>query len=732
MYLKSIEIYGFKSFAKKSFLEFNSSISAIVGPNGSGKSNIAEAFRFVLGEQSIKSLRGKRGEDLIFNGGDDVPRMNRASVKLIFDNKRRILSLDFDEVEIERVVHRDSENQYFLNKSLVRLKDIHELLASAHIGSTGHHIISQGEADKILSANPKERKQTIEDALGLKIYQIRKEESIKKIDKTLENIKSVESLRREIAPHLRFLRKQLLEVEKIKELKIELKQLYSLYLPAENYFIKKEVENISLIRNPLLEEKKVIEGRIEDIKKLLYQSDENTKLTTLLLDQESQFEKIREEKSMSILELGRLQGELSFLNRTIKGDSEIRVSSKDVVPQINELWPYFDSIEISDDIEKIKETIKSIREGLKTIYSLFEKDNNTNEIEAEISEFNKKITVIEETLEQKTNEEKQSLRKINEIKEEFNKEKNDDRVKEREVFVLMNDQRTIINDISKTDLRTADVSRKGESLKKESYEAGMLIGLPTIEYMKQDGEYVERSIQDERLKKIERIKILLEEGSGGGDEIIKEFEDVTTRDKFLEKEVSDLSLSLTNLEGLIKELEIRIAEEFEKGMSSINIEFHKFFSLMFDGGSASLKTTYERRKKITTEGVNDISEADIENENGGVEIEISLPRKKIKGLTMLSGGERALTSIALLFAISQVNPPPFVILDETDAALDEANSKKYGDMIVNLSEHSQLILITHNRETMSRAGVLYGVTMGTGGVSKLLSVKFETAISVAK
>lgn len=116
----------------------------------------------------------------------------------------------------------------------------------------------------------------------------------------------------------------------------------------------------------------------------------------------------------------------------------------------------------------------------------------------------------------------------------------------------------------------------------------------------------------------------------------------------------------------------------------------------------------------------------------GVDIHVNLPRKKIKGLEMLSGGERALTSIALLFAISQVNPPPFIILDETDAALDEANSRKYGDMVTNLSKNSQLIVITHNRETMSRAGILYGVTMGREGFSKLLSIAFNEAVAVAK
>ena len=116
----------------------------------------------------------------------------------------------------------------------------------------------------------------------------------------------------------------------------------------------------------------------------------------------------------------------------------------------------------------------------------------------------------------------------------------------------------------------------------------------------------------------------------------------------------------------------------------------------------------------------------------GIELSVNLPNKRVKGLEMLSGGERALTSIALIFAMSQVNPPPFIILDETDAALDEANSRRYGDMIAALAEKSQLILITHNRETMSRAGVLYGVTMGSDGISKLLSVKLDEAVAVAK
>src|SRR3989338_8625863 len=233
MLLKSVELSGFKSFAKKSAFQFTSAISAIVGPNGSGKSNVAEAFRFVLGEQSIKSLRGKRGEDLIWNGGKDAPRSNRADVKVIFDNSRRFLNIDFDEVSIERVVNRDSSNEYFINGSQVRLKDIVELLAHAHIGSSGHHIISQGEADRILGSSMKERREMIEDALGLKIYQYKRQESERKLEKTLSNLVQVESLRREVAPHLRFLKKQVEKLERIEQLKENLKIKALEYLKRE-------------------------------------------------------------------------------------------------------------------------------------------------------------------------------------------------------------------------------------------------------------------------------------------------------------------------------------------------------------------------------------------------------------------------------------------------------------------------------------------------------------------
>jgi len=231
-------------------------------------------------------------------------------------------------------------------------------------------------------------------------------------------------------------------------------------------------------------------------------------------------------------------------------------------------------------------------------------------------------------------------------------------------------------------------------------------------------------------------------GGGGAGDIIKEYDETTARDQYLEQELNDLDTSITDLEKIIGELKTALTTEFHKGIHQINAVFETFFVTMFGGGSAKLHmigiVPRKRKSDADIEGdtasLEELRSASDEEEKHeqGIDIDVNLPRKKVKDLEMLSGGERSLTSIALLFALSQVNPPPFLVLDETDAALDEANSKKYGDMIQKLAQETQLIVVTHNRETMSRADILYGVTLGNDDASILLSIKFDEAVKVAK
>lgn len=216
---------------------------------------------------------------------------------------------------------------------------------------------------------------------------------------------------------------------------------------------------------------------------------------------------------------------------------------------------------------------------------------------------------------------------------------------------------------------------------------------------------------------------------------MREFEETVERDQFLEKELLDLSESIAKLESVMADLKETLSRDFNAGLKKINVRFAELFGTMFGGGKAELvEVSWDKRKrKVAGEDeAESIDEDEVNEKEIGIDIKVSLPRKKVSDLDMLSGGERSLTSIALLFALSQVNPPPFLVLDETDAALDEANSKRYGDMIETLSKSSQLIVVTHNRETMSRAHVLYGVTLGSDDSSKLLSVQFEEAAKIAK
>jgi chromosome segregation protein len=243
----------------------------------------------------------------------------------------------------------------------------------------------------------------------------------------------------------------------------------------------------------------------------------------------------------------------------------------------------------------------------------------------------------------------------------------------------------------------------------------------------------DRSLQEKRRRALERLKIKIEEsGTGNSEAVLREFKATKERDEYLAKELVDLEASAVSLKNLIAELEDTIDKRFEEGLHKINDALQNFFSKLFGGGSAKLAIEKNKKKERDEDDEDEVLSEPEEEVQAGISIAVSLPRKKIRGLEALSGGERALTSIALIFSMTQVNPPPFLILDETDAALDEANSKRYADMIRELGAHSQLIVITHNRATMAAAGELFGVTMGGDGVSKLLSVKLEDAERVAK
>lgn len=774
MHLKSLEISGFKSFAKKGALEFGASVTAVVGPNGSGKSNVAEAFRFVLGEQSMKSMRGKRTEDLIWNGAESMPRGNRASVKLTFDNMprgdrggARLLAIDFDEVSIERVIHRDSLSEYFINGSAVRLRDIVELLASAHIGASGHHIISQGEADRILQASVRERREMIEDALGLKIYQYKREESERKLEKTRENMEKVEDLRKEIAPHLKFLKKQVEKVERTIALRSELRELYRAYFRREEAYLAATEAALADESAAPKADLARLEKELAAAKQVLEAQSGRDAKSDELVALESSLAKARERRDELSRTVGRIEGEVSSLEKMLAREratataevSAIEYSkAKTLVSRIEELCSEADSAESAQDLAGVRAALSKIRESLRA----FLESNKNVRAESRVHELEREIATLKARRAESDVEAREAAAELSKLTESYaalkaqiEREKDSSRDAEKAMFRIMAEQNEARGRLQVLRVREDKLRLEKEDMKRELGEAAAILGREAYLY-EEDRKAADasgagqlpaedRHAQEARRKEIERIKVRLEDsGTVSPGEVMKEFKETTERDEFLAKELLDLEKSAEALTSLIKDLEQKLDTLFSDGIHKINSQFKQFFALMFGGGEASLAVVREKKRtrrvsaeELAEAGLGAIAnigeDAEEEEETElGVDIAVNLPRKKVKSLEMLSGGERALTSIALLFAISQVNPPPFIILDETDAALDEANSKKYGDMIESLSKHSQLIVITHNRETMSRAGVIYGVTMGREGYSKLLSIAFNEAVAVAK
>ena len=736
--LKRLEIAGFKSFARKTVLDFSSAATAIVGPNGSGKSNVAEAFRFALGEQSMKSMRGKRSEDLIWAGSHAVARSNRAAVAIVFDNKKRIFpKIDFDEVTVERAVFRDGQSEYLINGTKVRLRDVQELLAAANIGETGHHIISQGEADRILLANPRERRAMLEDALGLKIFEFKKQEAERKLEKTEENVAQVEALRREIAPHIRFLKKQVERLERAEELMRELATACQTYFAIEDVYLVEEKKAAEKRKAASAQRLEVVTAELVAFDERNTNDVEGARHADAIRSAERELEAVMQERAALSRELGRIEGALDGAKKRsvrVAQDPYVKVSREDLSALMAEVEKQT-SIPDAAGLEAFKAALTSLKGIVSAFFARFASPSDDYLAEEEQAVFvleNEKSSLVakDHALEEQIEKRRHALLKAREASMAYDETSREQR---HRVLEMAETKAREEASVAREEARIHELSLLTEELTREKAEAMALGGAAVLSYQPvTELPQEDRRVQEDRKRQVERLKIRVEEAGGGGEEVRTEYQEAVAREEFLAKELEDLAKSATGLRDLIKELDTELQKTFSEGLAKVNASFGEFFALMFGGGSAKLvledlSVTQEEDEEFAV-----TDEPKTKQVRAGIEISVSLPKKRVQALMQLSGGERALTSIALIFAMSQVNPPPFLILDETDAALDEANSRRYGDMIENLAKKSQLIVISHNRETMSRAGILYGVTMGADGVSKLLSVKFEEAAAVAK
>ena len=768
MYLKRIELSGFKSFATKTVLDFlpscsmaengkNCGITAIVGPNGSGKSNVADAIKWAMGEQSLKSLRGKKSEDVIFAGSGKKAQLGSAKVSLYFDNSDSRIPVEFEEVVIARKVYRSGEGEYSINGSRVRLLDIQDILAKAGVGQRSYCIINQGMADAILNATLVERRVILEEAAGVKPFQLKKERSLRKMDATRTNLLRAGDLTREIEPHLKVLKRQADRARKGEEVSRELKEKQEILFSSLWQEVSKKKMDIMGEKEEVGREEMKIQRKIDDLEiKISQEAKKNVNFegqrNALETDREEKFARLNEvHKNLSVIE-ARIEIEKEKAKNFAK-ISEISVDFPYFKEEFGKLRANYERLaneleETKDleSLEKIKNNFRILRVEIERIFRELGEGKKER-----INDQERKNTIDLKIIGELEAERKNFFQKQGQLNREIaeNREKTDllfqeDRAARHHYFQLEGEMRKMRDTLSgireklnETKIRMARIEVREEDLK-ERIRNDMKIGDP--ELLRKE----KRTDASEDLEKLDRevarLKILTEQIGAIDPIIVEEYEETQKRYDFLTSQSEDLEKAIASLTQIIREMDEKIKISFEETFKKVNSEFSKYFRIIFGGGNAEMVKIKIEKKRIekfelggekleaggeSAEENQESEEYSEQKKETGIEIKACPPGKRISSLAMLSGGERSLTSLALLFAIISNSPPPFAVLDEVEAALDEANSKRFGRILQEFSHQTQFVLITHNREAMRQASFLYGVTMSADGVSRVLSVKLD-------
>lgn len=852
MYLEQLEIHGFKSFALPVRLVFNRQLTCIVGPNGSGKSNVADAIRWVLGEQSLKLLRGKKHDDVIFAGSDRKGRLSLAAIKLYLNNSEHRANIDYDQIIVERRVYRDGESEYLINNNKVRLFDVQLLLAQAHVGQKSYSIIGQGMIDSLLTYSASERKEFFDEATGVKQYQIKKNQAVHKLEQTEENLQQAELVLKELEPRLRTLTRQVKKLERKEILEQELHGLQTKYYSFQLGNLQKQLKSVSDKKAQAEEGLAKLERQQHEIQEQMETAENSSgrqeafallqqKLTSLQQEHNALVKEkilIEGQKDLDLIKKG--QADQVFKTQRL---SELKTRSSNLELKIAELearvkqqrgqhdslkhktdaadkeyqrvekllladnggvdWPALqnEAKELNLAQQQLLKELEAITEpagldvfkaGMRSFVQRFkqwtertlhrsqndrgqalgqfrditaQRDDLRQKLHAIVnrqSADEKELEVVsaalDETkterrrlasdggslgaagtiteLERKISDKDKALVEIKNEIEGFNKSEED---KKRHLLEAQKKLRTLQYDfnIKNNEVTNLKVEIAKLETKQDDWQREIDAELPHFE--QQEVPSLQIPETEERIDSLKKQLHVI----GGIDEMTQaEYQEVHDKHSYLTQQTTDLRLAATSLVTLINDLDAHISKQFEQNFKNINGLFTKYFKKLFSGGRAALTLhiakSDEAEEEAETAGSN---EGTVAVEEGvpekpkhrfkaldyTIEIQATPPGKKLSNLAMLSGGEKALSAIALICAIIANNPSPFVVLDEVDAALDEANSIRFAEIIDELSSQTQFITITHNRATMHQAKILYGVTMGEDGISRLLSVNFDQA-----
>ncbi|GHV87874.1 chromosome partition protein Smc [Spirochaetia bacterium] len=933
MFLKNLDILGFKSFADRTRVEFADGITALLGPNGCGKSNVVDAIKWVLGEQASRAMRAEKMEDVIFNGTENRKPLNVAEVTLTLANETGLLPMDVPEVQLKRRLYRSGESEYFINSTQVKLKEVRELFWDSGVGKSAYSVMEQGKIDQVLSAKADERRYLFEEAAGITRFKVKSAEAERKLTKTEENMRQVEGILGEVKRSYDTLKVQADKTIKYRTLKDEifhfeldiqllrLKQFkydrderneemrkrnaerdsIQADMDAINKSLEENMDVVNSMEETLIEYQKNIYGlavekneREKTAKMLAEQRTETRaaiqqaegreraigiKIEELTDDAEEQDDVVRDlQKKVHDIEDNIRSFEENIqlaASRIGENDQNIRRNDEEIHHLELERGGYENDLEaITDDIVAaldagLKEAgysaaerrnteaamenslgllrtllagreallrdlaaaaertanggaapggedLRRIADGLATALAeaaehadtartLFEayrkstpsfldeflapegiitkkraldgkiraaKDGAAErrekiiKLRGENAELNAKIDEYRKTLEelrvnrvrlatqaQSAEEQAKLIRRelagqealLKTVQDElFLNRKRFDEIEERisdtaeEIADIEKRGNQLTADLEKLEKdiakRNGDVAGKQETIKKRMTDLAKIqerLEKAHMELVQSETEI--KNIQDnfrethsrdlmefeERIFTITTAAAELRENLArsraglrdlGAVNLMapEEFAETKERFDFLSAQLADLTKARDDLENITAEIRAESSELFLATYNKIKKNFHNMFRRLFGGGRAELRL----------QDSNHVLES-------GIEIYAQPPGKKLENITLLSGGEKSMTAVALLFATYMVKPSPFCLLDEIDAALDEQNVNRFVQLLREFGTTSQFIVITHNKKTVTGAGTLIGVTMEESGVTKVISVRLE-------
>ena len=796
MKFKKIQLNGFKSFAEKTDFLIESGLTGIVGPNGCGKSNIVESLRWVMGETSAKSMRGSGMEDVIFSGTSNKTSKNIAEVIINLDNEEKdgpVQYKDIDQIEIRRKIEKDKGSKFFINQKEVRAKDAQMFFADLSTGAHSPSIISQGRIGALVTAKPTDRRAVLEEAAGISGLHVRRHEAELRLNAAENNLKRADELRRQQEKQLANLQKQAEEATKYKNISDEIKKveagLYYLRLrdidneikleneinsEADNEvksfnkkledlekLIRDETEKVTPIRERnienlsklqrlnlelkgLDEENERIQNEIKNIKKSLNTLDEDIdREKSIVIDATSNEKRLKEEKNELIdIDTKYFDTEKSsnedLNNAKNKLNSEINVIKELIKNQKNDeaivlldncnkiIDDYADSFSKNQNIKnesiKRKERIRIIDTEIESWKNLL---LNSKKMIDQLNERKSKLSNQLSSLELRPQSQAEKKGQISEALRLSEKEKEENEITINEIDNKIQNLRNDLNNTkdSSIEIRERKASsgatidglnkRKSDLLERVETELNLNENnLLEFSNLDKEDEFPDSVSQEELLDEKKRQRDKLGSVNLRADEETSKYE---IEIKKMEQDRQDLVTAIIKLKESINELNQKGRERLLEAFEKVNRKFNEVYTKLFNGGNAKLELVDDE----------DPLEA-------GLELLVSPPGKRLQSITLLSGGEQALTALSLIFAVFLTNPSPICILDEVDAPLDDANVTRFCNLLDELTKitRTRFIIVTHHALTMSKMDRLYGVTMPEKGISQLVAVDLEKAESM--